>query len=403
MPLYRRLVAQELEEKKSEFSRDIGSEAIEAYQEAAETLAGLAKEEFDRRVSRIDAPSAIPTQEFAEHDGLCIPFEASTDWQSHEDVNTWARSQFEGVTTVAADGSQIDPIAEFEQPVGLVQVVWMENNHEAEGDYEEDVETELLTPDDLLFEDPNTGYVHVDEQEVPVTRFETEMEILEDRIAEHSEDEKRPVVMYDGSLILSFTQMMDQKTQTRYGEALSRLIAASKHHNVPVLGYISGSRATELGKLLKELDIVDADRSVRDYQILDELLTNWGSRTVLFRSQRDSTLQKLQTTYQGTDYDFSEDILFTYLNTGPGPQLDRIELPRWVYEADLVDHILSVVRAEAGVGRGYPEIIQSVDTDAVLSREDRDEFLRLCQEFSDENDIEMRWNNKALSKKRRRR
>jgi hypothetical protein len=91
------------------------------------------------------------------------------------------------------------------------------------------------------------------------------------------------------------------------------------------------------------------------------------------------------------------------MQIGSGPQLDRLDLPEWVLKEDLVDHVMSVIRSECGVGRGYPEILQAADADAVISRQDREEFLRMYQDFSDENDIELRWNNKALSKKRRRR
>lgn len=404
MPLYRRHVAQELEGKKSEFSGDLGREAVEEHAEAADDLSSnFSREEIEDKLDDVDLPGALPTEEFSEHDGIVVPFEESSDWGSHEAVNRWARQQLEESVTVAADGSQIDPVTEFEQPVGLVQVIRLSNRHLVEKDYEEVVETKVLTPDDLLFENPNSGYIQVDEQEVPVTRFETEMQVLEEKVQKLGEEEGTPVVMYDGSLILSFMQMFDQKTQGRYSEALSRLLAASRRYEVPVVGYISGSKATELGKMLKKLNEVDTARPVRDYQFLEELMENWGDRTVLFSSHRDRTQEKLRTTYRGVEYDFSDSILFTYMNIGPGPQIDRVEMPRWIHEEGFTDEVLALVRAEAGVGRGYPEILQAADADAVISRQDREEFLRMYQEFSDEHDIELRWNNKALSKKRRRR
>ena len=402
MPLYREHIAQELEEKKSEFTREIGQEAIEEYQDAASSLdEAFEKTELEKKLKELESPCALPTTEFDE--GLIHCFDDSSSWESHEAVNEWARDRLERIPTVAADGSQIDPVTEFEQPVGLVQVVWIANNHSPEKDYKERVETVVLTPGDLLFENPNTGYIQVDEQKVPVSRFETEMHVLEDQVKEHRDAENPPVVMYDGSLILSFTQMFDQKTQDRYAEALSRLLAASEHHQVPVIGYISGSKATELGRIIQDLDLVDKSQSVRDYQIFSDLMENWGSRTALFSSRRDSTLNRLQTTYHGVDYGFSEDILFTYLNIGTGSQLDRIELPEWILEEDKIEYVLSIVRAECGVGRGYPEILQAVDADAVISRNEREEFLRMYQDFSEEHDIDLRWDNKALSKKRRRR
>lgn len=403
MPLYKGKVAQELEGKKSEFSGKRSREAVKEYRDAAKDISEkLSNQDIIDQLEDEEFPGALPTEEFEEK-GMLVSFEESSGWESHEAVNNWARSQIEGVTTVAADGSQIDPVAEFEQPVGLVQVVWMANHHKRGGEYEENAETEVLTPEDLLFEDPNSGHIQVDDQEVPLTRFELEMQVLEKQIMEHSGEENPPVVMYDGSLILSFIQMFDQKAQERYSEALSRLLAASRHHEVPVIGYVSGSKATELSNMIRKLDLVDTDQKIRDYQFLEELTGDWGDRTPLFCARRDQTQNRLQTTYHGVEYDFSDEILFTYLDIGPGPQIDRVAMPEWIYEQGLTEYVLSVVRAEAGVGRGYPEILQSVDADAVISREDREAFLRMYQDFSDEHDIELRWNNKALSKKRRRR
>ena len=405
MPLYRDRVAEELEGKKSEFTgKAINQKAVEEFQSAAQSLTSdFSSEDIREALQEYDLPSALPTEEYDEKGGLVVSFEESSEWESHEAVNSWAKENIRGVTTVAADGSQIDPVTEFEQPVGLVQAVWIANNHTEDGDYVRDVETRVLSPEDILFEDPNTGHIQVDNEEVPLSRFETEMQVLEKQIKKHSDESEPPVVLYDGPLIMSFAQMFDQPVRERYGEALARVLAASKHHGVPVVGYTAGSKASDFAKMIEKLDLIDASSSVRDYQIFEDLVENWGDRTVLFNSRRDNSLNQLQTTYHGVDYDFSENILFSYMKIGNGPQLDRLDFPKWILEEDLVDHVMSVIRSECGVGRGYPEILQAADADAVISRQDREEFLRMYQDFSDENDIELRWNNKALSKKRRRR
>lgn len=405
MPLYRNRIAQELEGKKSEFTgKAVNQKAIEEFRSAAgELTSKFSADEIREELKDYDLPKALPTEEYSEDGELIVSFDESSDWSSHEAVNNWAREKIHGVTTVAADGSQIDPVTEFEQPVGLVQAVWISNNHTKEGDYERGVETNVLSPEDILFENPNTGHIQVDNEEVPLARFEAEMKVLEQQIKEHSDDETPPVVLYDGPLILSFTQMFDDVTRERYGEALARLLAASRHHQVPVVGYTAGSKASDFAKMIEKLGLIDASSSVRDYQIFEDMAENWGDRSVLFKSRRDNSLNQLQTSYHGVEYDFSESILFSYMQIGSGPQLDRLDIPEWVLEEGLVDHVMSVVRAECGVGRGYPEILQAADADAVISRQDREEFLRMYQDFSEENDIELRWNNKALSKKRRRR
>ncbi|RKD95642.1 DNA double-strand break repair nuclease NurA [Halopiger aswanensis] len=405
MPLYRKHVAQDLENKRSEFEgKSVQDEVIEEYRQAATSATtDYTKTEIEEELADYTLPGALPTEELNEQDGLIVPFEDSKDWESHEAVNDWARSHLENTTTIAADGSQIDPVTEFEQPVALVQAVWMANNHTIDGDYQRGVETEVLTPEDLLYEDPESGHILIDDEETSLTRFESEMEVLANRIEEHSEDETPPVVMYDGPLILSFAQMFNDSTQKRYIESLAKVLAASKHHKVPVVGYTAGSKASDLAKMLESLELADTNVTLRDYQVLNEFMENWGDRSIIFNSRRDNSLNWLTATYRGESYDFSEDILFTYLNIGPGPQMDRVDFPRWIYREGLVDHVLSALRAECGIGRGYPEILQAVDADAVISKQEREEFLRMFQDFSNEHNIDIKWDSKALSKKRRRR
>lgn len=403
MPLYRDRIAKELEDKKREFDGVGFDKAVnDQFRDAAEEFRSNIETGIVDELETIQYPGAVPTDEFLDEDEWIIPFEESSSWSSHEAVNNWSRSQLENVTTIAADGSQIDPVEEFEKPVGLVQVVSIANDHTKSGDYQEDATVEVLTPEDILYSD-GEGRKQIDDQEVDTKRFETEMRVLENQIEKFSDREHPPVVIYDGSLLLSFTGKFDGEIQGRYAEAMSRLLAASRYHGVPVVGYVSGSIATDLTKMLDSLNLVDTGQTVRDYQLLQSFTENWGDRTALFKSRRDDTLETLHTTYQGQDFDFSDKLLFTYLDVGGGPQMDRIELPQWIVDDGLFDYVISVIRGEAGVGRGYPEILQSVDADAVISRQDRQQFLRMYQEFSEENDIELQWNNKALSKNRRRR
>lgn len=403
MPLYRDRIAKELENKKREFD-GVGFDkaVIDQFRDAAEEFRSNIETGIVDELETLQYPGAVPTDEFLDEDGWIISFEESSSWSSHEAVNNWSRRQLENVTTIAADGSQIDPVEEFEKPVGLVQVVSIANDHTKSGNYQEDATVEVLTPEDILYSD-GEGRKQIDDQEVDTKRFETEMRVLENQIENFSDRERPPVVIYDGSLLLSFTGKFDGEIQGRYAEAMSRLLAASRYHGVPVVGYVSGSIATDLTKMLDSLDLVDTGQTVRDYQLLQSFTENWGDRTALFKSRRDDTLETLHTTYQGQDFDFSDKLLFTYLDVGGGPQMDRIELPQWIVDEGLFDYVISVIRGEAGVGRGYPEILQSVDADAVISRQDRQQFLRMYQEFSEENDIELQWNNKALSKNRRRR
>ena len=403
MPLYDRELVSKLEDQAEDFKvPEERKQSVREYRDAFDNVSSnYSKEEVQEALSEDEFPGALPTDEFDKVSGFSVDFDQS--WSSHEEVNVWAVDVLEDRVMIAADGSQIEPIDEFDQPVGLAQAVWLINRHKRGKDYTRDVDMEVLTPEDLLYKDPNTGYVQVDDQEVSVSRFELEMKVLCERIEEYADAERPPVVMYDGSLEISFIQTFDQNTQERYAKAMSRLLAASRHHEVPVIGFTSGSKGRDLAVMLEHLNEVDAPQKIRDFRVLLQELGNWGDRSVLFRTQRGSTMNRLSTSYHGGEYDFSDRLLFTYLNTGSGQSLDRVGIPKWVHEEEMVDEVLSTVRAQAAVGRGFPEILSAADADAVISNTDRDRFLEIMQTFSEANDIDIRWVDKALNKRRRRR
>jgi hypothetical protein len=403
MPLYRDKVARELERSKAEFSDpEDRKRAVEAYRTASEDIHERStKGEIEVRLGEYEQPGALPTGEFDEFDDLCVPF--GQTWESHEAVNEWARECLEDRAVIAADGSQIDPVREFDRPVGLVQALWLVNHHSNKREFERDVEVEILTPEDLLMDDSDSGYMRVDTEEVAVARFELEMQVLGELIEEYSDVEPTPVAMYDGPLTLSFAQMFDQERRDRYAEALSKVLAASECHEVPFVGFTSGSKAGDIGTMLDRLGEISVSQKVQDFRMLLPYVENWGDRSQLYVCRRDSSLDWLSTSYRGETYDFSEDIAFCYMNTGSGFALDRVDMPRWIIDSGFSEEVLRVVRADAAVGRGYPEILSAADTDAVISREDREYFLDMYQDFAEENDIQLRWMDKALSKKRRRR
>ena len=153
-----------------------------------------------------------------------------------------------------------------------------------------------------------------------------------------------------------------------------------------------------------------SSRVIPDAHILTELMSPWGDATIPFISKRDGSIDALQTTYRGKQYEFRGDILFSYLKVPPGSGLDRIEFPGWLCRQDgpegyhsMYEYTLDIVRAEAGIGRGYPEILQQADSDAVLDAHDRKQFNRIVQRWANSNDVSLEWDAKALSKELRRR
>jgi len=408
MPLYPKKIVEEFESKKEDFRAESMKDKslIGKYGKALEEFKqDYSFEEITTKLGKYDYPGAMPSLEFKDYNSIVVPFKNSCKWESHESVNNWAKEKIEEKTTIGVDGSQINSTPEFDRPLGFVQVACLKKLHTKDGSYERDVDIEVLTPSDLLTNDGDSNFVRIDEQKVHIRRFEKETGLIRKKIKDEKEEDPPPVLFYDGSLLVWFIEHLDPLKKERYGDAMAKMLAASKEYKVPVIGYIGGSNATEIKSTLQNLDLISKHKNflIHDYQIIHPLMKNWGDRTILFNSLKSSTLNRLKVSFEGRNYDFSRDIMFTYLKTGRGTQLDRIEMPRWIYEDDMIDYVMDIIRGECCMGRGYPEILQQADADAVINGEDRKNFLKIYQKFAEENDIELRWNNKTKSKKRRRR
>ena len=139
MPFYPEVVLDDLRDHATEI-RDFAEdeeETVERYREALRD----ALDEHDAAPLRTDLgpdryPGALPTKEWDENDSPVVGFDASAGWDNHEAVNEYAKDVLEGVTTIAADGSELGPTDEFTVPLGLVQVAWNANHHHEDGDYE---------------------------------------------------------------------------------------------------------------------------------------------------------------------------------------------------------------------------------------------------------------------------
>jgi hypothetical protein len=421
MPIDKRRVATELEAqvKTIEAYLEDDSGIVERYQDAVQSLPDeWTSAEVEAALQDVSYPGAYPTDAFDDATSIIVPHQESDGWEHHEEVNEWARSIVRDIPVMAVDGSQLPPTTQFNVPVAYVQSAWAVNHHHEAGRLDRGVEGRLLTPDDVTQESEDGDYRFVDSQLVGHHRFEHEGQLLIDQLSELAtaraagDIEHTPVVFYDGPLIASFANPLKPETRDRYLSTLSRVIAASQHHEIPLVGYVAGSSATELVKMTRLLwrEEFEDNRVIPDAHVLTELMSPWGDTTLPFMSKRDGSIDALQATYGGESYEFRDDILFSYLNVPAGAGLDRIEFPGWLCRRDgpdeyesMYQYTVEIARAEAGIGRGYPEILQQVDSDAVLDHQDRQQFQRVVQRWAESNGVPLEWNAKALSKERRRR
>ncbi|GAB7012952.1 DNA double-strand break repair nuclease NurA [Halolamina salina] len=410
MPFYPEAVLNDLRDHAAEireFAED-EEETVEQYREALRDALDEHSASPLRAVLGPDRyPGALPTTEWDDADSPIITFDESAAWDNHEAVNEYGKNVLEGVTTIAADGSELGPTDEFTVPLGLVQVAWNANHHHEDGDYEEGLNTRILGPNAVTEKsDDEDGIRYPDGRAPGHERYRDEGQTVIDCIEQFSTCDPPPVVIYDGPLVPTFANTYSPDVRDDYyRRTMARVLAASEHHGVPVVGYSAGSSRTNIAKLLRRTyrDRLGDEPFVADSRILEGFTDNWGDRSQAFIHRQDGTVDAMQCRYRGDEYEFGTDVLFGYLDIPDGDAMDYLEFPGWVLRDDLLEYVFDVVRAEAGVGRGYPEIVQQADANAVLDTGAKRRFLALVQNFAEEEDLPIEWNAKNLSKERRRR
>lgn len=410
MPFYPEVVLDDLRNHATEIREfaDDEERTVERYQEALRD----ALEEYDADPLRHELgpdryPGALPTKEWDQNDSPVIEFDESAAWDNHEAVNEYAKDVLEGVTTIAADGSELGPTDEFTVPLGLVQIAWNANHHHDKGEYEEGLNTRTLGPKAVTQEsDEEDGIRYTDGRAPGHERYRDEGKTVIDCIEKFAELDPPPVVIYDGPLVPTFANTYSPAVRDDYyRRTMSQVLAASEHHEVPVIGYSAGSSRTNIAKLLRRTyrDRLGDEPFVADSRILEGFTEHWGDRSQVFIHRQDGTIDAMEARYHGEEYEFATDVLFGYLDVPDGAPMDYLEFPGWVLREGLIEYVFDVVRAETGVGRGYPEIVQQADVNAVLDADAKRRFLALVQNFAEEEDLPIEWNAKNLSKERRRR
>ncbi len=170
------------------------SEQLQAYRQALETLPqryhSSAELEHDLPPENSRVPAgAMPSIEFdrwlamvdREEETIAPIYPFGRDFSSHEQARQWAEC-IEGITTLAVDGSQLQPWRDASIPVALIQVGLFANPHAQGRPYTKDVRMEVLAPDEIMEEsksessDPDS-YPY-SEMQVTLRRYTLEVETL---------------------------------------------------------------------------------------------------------------------------------------------------------------------------------------------------------------------------------
>lgn len=390
MPLRPSQIVNKLNAKRADFETfdKTAQASFEVYRRALQDASLETSEELLERLKLVanSDRGAEPLEPLGDCPNWVIP--SNLVWQSREQSHHWVRDRIAGVSTFAVDGSQVYPGKDLSIPIALVQIGWYENFHTSDGDYEKDVEVDVMTPGDLKV---SSGSEPVD-RKVNMRRFEMETRRLV-RYMEEREDCTHCLAFLDGSLIVTFADAFDENTRIHYINCVVDLLQASNQHHVPLIGYIDTSYASDLVLMLQHLFDLPAAPSLHDTALLGRFM-KWGDRTPLFRCRRPGILSKYPAT-------LASEIAFTYLKAHEGFPV-RLEIPLWIYEAGLHEQVIDWVRCEIIIGGGYPYAIETADQTAVLQTSDRQMFYKVLQDWAEQEELNLRLSRKMVSKARRR-
>lgn len=360
---------------------------LETLAQALEQMSAMNPEQIEVHLAEYQNPGAHPTAEHRKDKNIILPF--TEKWSNHSQARDWAMGILHGVPTLATDGSQISPSKDISIPVGIVQVGWFENRHQADGSYVKDIQVEVLAPDELSSDDtPESVFP---DWHINWRRFKLEVELLIDYMNAKAGSKPKPLCFFDGSLIVSFTEQMRPDRQQLYTDAVKCLLETSQKTSVPLVGYVDTSYANDLVVMLSHVINLSLSGRVSDAGMLRHRM-HWGDRSQVFICARDDRVSNR----------YYEQVCFVYLKTTTDGPPARVEFPRWIYETGEHERVFNLVRAECVVGIGYPYSLETADAVAVLTMQDRDQFYRLFQKFAEKEELPLRFSRKATSKRGRR-
>ena len=292
-------------------------------------------------------------------------------------ASDWAEATLRGTTVAAVDGSQLAPSSLHGLPFGFVSCGWFVNSHHGQ-DFRKEQDLRLLIPGD--------GEGQVSEGRINFQRTYGELEKIKELITELGNEPGKALVFFDGSLIFSFAQHIDEKEQQRYRDLLEEIFALSREKEVVVMGYVDHSLAHDLTYTLRLFDeqffpgreeLKEQEQKrllIPDSLLFNAFLRNWGDRSPIFASVRKGLFQEQGEAYRNT-------VLFCYAKTTARALPARLEFPGWVLDAGLADEAITLVLAQCVPGGGYPLALKRAHDLAVISTRDREKILRSLTHF----------------------
>jgi hypothetical protein len=289
------------------------------------------------------------------------------------------------VTVIGVDGSQIMPSHHEVHTCYLLNVGCVEITYGAPIKPKLESHPYLFHRPEDLYPLVDRRRVQVDELYISLERTILELQTLA-QLATQNLEKGLPVVAFmDGSLIPWSVEKLSDKYKKFFLERMSAAMNQFKSAGIPILGYLSSSRATDVVNMLRvaicPFEVSDCRRNCAH---LNE--ESFPCSTIWPLADRQLFFNKLvpesrsSVFLSGSDvmrkWHVDDRICFTYLHVGA--EIARVEFPWWLSQKpELLEQALGVVTTQAVKGMGYPVCLSEAHHLAVIRGSEREKFFEL--------------------------
>ncbi len=350
---------------------DARLDAIKSYDAERSELA----QEYRRELEKLKVISLERNQRLSSYSGakllepgkLIQPFPFA--WKSRHEAIEWVDSVLSGIAVGAVDGSQIYSDKNYEIPMAVIQTSRILNRHTDAGDYQQDTEATIITPDEF----EKASVYSFGSEYIDARRFAEECKSIMRLMNEH----EKLYILLDGALILSHINILNKNIREIYINAIMKLLEASEKTRNPVIGFIDMTMPRDITLMMHFLF------GLKKNKLPDTLLFShlgWGERTAVFLCDRDDRRGEESKSVLDNYGRFKSEIAFFYIRVSSGLPA-RVEFPAWVYREGLVDRVADIVRAECVIRGNYPDILMRAHEAALIRMNEHELFYGMLDNF----------------------
>ncbi len=306
------------------------------------------------------------------------------------DATDWAMGVLKGRTIAAVDGSQVYASRSYSVPIGLAQAGLVINRHASADSVSRSCRLSLIFPGEF---DEHGGMSAYSTAPVSLKRHQLECKAIIDFMRK----EPGNLVFFDGSVVLSFINQLEEKVRAKYAGSVVELMKASEETRTPVAAYTDMSLNRDLVTMMRHYFRLRPTTRLSDAHVLVGDL-RWGDRTRAFISDRDDRDVKNNKSVLDLYGPYRDSVAFFYIQSG-GDLPSKVEVPRWACEEGLIGQIADVIRAQCIVRPGYPDIIHRAHEYTAISTAEAGQFDRMLDRFAAANNIKIYRSAKELNKR----